>query len=201
MIKIYFTFFLILSFITSNAQNAFMKDSTYRNGDIIFIKHKKANETNLLPIGKTSYTYVGVIFIENDMPYVYHAYEPVSKSPLGEFLGFSEGKDYVIKRLIDQSVLTTEAINTMRLFANANLGQHYDNQLKLGNDTYYNSEFVWKIYTSALGFPLAAPKEVKDYKLEDALRTEFLTEAYGESILKEKMIAVGDIYRSEFLEQ
>ena len=88
----------------------------------------------------------------------------------------------------------------MHTFAKAKLGSTYANQLNLNNENLYNPEFVWKIYKSALGLPLSAPEEVKECEIENSVITEFLTDAYGEAILNEKIVAVGDIFQSQFLE-
>jgi hypothetical protein len=183
-----------------NKENEEYTDSVYKNGDIIFIKNRQLEGNNLIPTGKTKYTYTGIIFLEGEQPYVYFAAEPVKKLPLNEFLKFTVDNKHVIKRLIDQSLLTSDALATMKSFANAKLGQHYDNQLKLSNDELYNAEFVWKIYKSCVGLPLSMPKELQEYKIDQEVNKEFLTEIYGPAILTEKMVAIGDIYRSNYVQ-
>jgi hypothetical protein len=173
---------------------------TYKNADIIFIKNKETKGKSLLPNGKSKFNYVGIIFIENNVPMVYHSSQPLSKSTLDDFLKLSSDGDFSVKRLIESELLSADIIGAMHTFAKAKLGSTYDNQLNLNNENLYNPEFVWKIYKSALGLPLSAPKEVKEYKVDNPVITEFLTDAYGETILNEKIVAVGDIFQSQFLE-
>jgi hypothetical protein len=151
-----------------------------------------------LPNGKTNFNYVGVIFTEDGVKMVYHATEPVSKCSLNEFIAMSEGNDYKIKRVNDAEALTEDVIKTMHTFAKAKLGNHYDNKLNLNNEDLYNAEFVYKMYQSSLGIMLVQPKPLSEYKT-DSNSLEFLKEAYGNEILAEKMVVIGDIYNSKYM--
>lgn len=174
-------------------------DTTFKNGDVIFIKNKKLIGNNLIPNGKTNFNYVGVIFIENGVPMVYHATEPVSSCNVDDFIAMSVDKHYKIRRLFEQQLLTPDVVATMRSFAKAKLQTHYDNKLTLNNDELYNAEFVYKMYQSCLGIPLTKPKTLSAYK-NDAASLDFLKEAYGDGIMTEKLVVIGDIYHSEFME-
>ncbi|MDO9001522.1 MAG: YiiX/YebB-like N1pC/P60 family cysteine hydrolase [Bacteroidota bacterium] len=199
-IKSLITFILIfmgLSIALSQTVDP-MLETQIKDGDIIFIKTDKAN--SLLPNGNSKFNYAGVIFLEDEVPMVYYATEPLKKINIDEFKKMSLGGDFIIKRLIEQEVLTKDVIDRMRGWAKAKLGVHYDNKIKLNNDELYNAEFVWKIYKSCLGLPLSEPKEIKEYKIEDANAKEFLIDAFGEKVFEEKIVAIGDLYRSTFLE-
>ncbi len=167
------------------------------DGDIIFIKNKKTG-ASLIPNGKTKFNYLGVIFIENGVPIVYHATEPVSSSNIDDFIGLSEGREYKIRRLYEQELLDKDVVSTMRSFAKAKLQMHYDNKLTLNNDELYNAEFVYKMFQQCLGIPLTKPKTLESYK-NDAASIDFLKDAYGPAILTEKMVVTGDIYNSEYV--
>lgn len=191
--------FLMVVISTSYAFSQEPVDTTFKNGDVIFIKNKKTTGNSLIPNGKTKFNYVGVIFIEKGIPMVYHATEPVSSCNIDEFINMSEGKDYKIRRLYEQNLLTDDVVATMRSFAKAKLATHYDNKLTLNNDELYNAEFVYKMYQSCLGIPLVKPKSLGELK-GDPASIEFLKDAYGANIVNEKMIVIGDIYHSEFME-
>lgn len=193
--------YLIIALVATNyfhAQNL-LSDSTFKDGDVIFIKNKKLIGSNLIPNGKTSFNYVGVVLIENGEPIVYHATEPVSSCSINDFLNLSEGRSYKIRRMYEQELLTKDVVATMRSFAKAKLQTHYDNKLTLNNDEFYNAEFVFKMYQACLGIPLTKPKPITAYK-PDAVALDFLKESYGAGILTEKLVIIGDIYNSEFLE-
>lgn len=190
---------IIATLTYSKAQTAEQADTTFKDGDVVFIKNKKMAGNSLIPNGKTRFNYVGVIFIENGVPMVYHATEPVSSCNIDQFISMSEDKDFKIRRLFEQNLLTKDVVSTMRSFAKAKLQTHYDNKLTLNNDELYNAEFVYKMYQSCLGIPLTKPKMLGDYK-NDAVSLDFLKEAYGDNILNEKMVVIGDIYNSEYME-
>lgn len=193
------TLMLTVSYTISLAQTTEEADTTFKDGDVVFIKNKKMVGNNLIPNGKTRFNYVGVVFIENGVAMVYHATEPVSSCNVAQFISMSENKEYKIRRLYEQNLLTKDVVSTMHSFAKAKLLTHYDNKLTLNNDELYNAEFVYKMYQSCLGIPLTKPKTLGDYK-NDPVSLDFLKEAYGDNILTEKMIVVGDIYNSEFME-
>jgi hypothetical protein len=171
----------------------------YCNGDVVFIKNTSLKSGNLIPNGKTKYNYVGVIFIEEGIPMVYHAMEPISKTPIETFLNMSESRDFKIKRLNEQHLLNKEVVETMHTFAKAKLNSHYDGRLSLNNDELYNAEFVYKMYQQALGIKLSEPKALNNLK-NDPLALDFLKEAYGDEILNEKMVVLGDLYHSVYME-
>lgn len=188
---------LVASFLISTPV---FSQNDLKDGDIIFIKHKDAKGKTLLPTGKSKFNYVGIVFTEQSAPMVYHATEPLTRSSLDDFMKLSDGKDAIVKHLAEEELLTREVVQTMHSFAVARVGSSYDNSLSLTNDAMYNAEFIWKIYQAGIGVPLCIPREIKDYKVESPAAIEFLKEAYGAEILTEKIISVGDLFQSQFLE-
>jgi hypothetical protein len=178
---------------------SFSFSQKYQNGDVIFINNKKSGSSPI-PNGKTKFNYVGVIFIENGVPMVYHATEPVSVSNIDDFVNMSVNKEFKVRRLYETELLNPDVVATMRSFAKAKLQNHYDNKLTLNNDELYNAEFVYKMYQQCLGIPLTKPKTI-DYYKPDPTSLDFLKEAYGNAILTEKMVVIGDIYNSEYMMQ
>jgi len=172
----------------------------YKDGDIIFIKNKAIKGKTLLPNGKSKFNFAGIIFIEKDGPTVYYADEPFAKRSLPEFVSLSENREFEIKNLGDEEMLTNKVITAMHNFALEKLGTNYDNKLSLNSDDLYNAEFIWKIYNNTLELSLSIPREIKDYKVENSLAIDFLKDAYGPEILKEKIVSIGDLYQSQFLE-
>ena len=138
--KIHLILFFIFSglFVGYSQTVDAMLETQIKNGDIIFIKTNKAN--SFLPNGNSKFNYAGVIFLESDVPMVYYATEPLKKCNLEEFKKLSIGGEFMIKRLIEQEVLTEEVILRMSGWANAKLGIHYDNKINLNNDKIKNLE-------------------------------------------------------------
>lgn len=177
-----------------------LSSQTYHNGDVVFIKNKFSKGKSVLPNGKSKFNYVGILFIENKIPVVYHATEPLSKCTFSEFLDLSEEKEFKIKYLSEDELLNSEAIEKMHNYALTKLGSSYDNALSLDNDKLYNAEFVWNIYQNAIGLALCIPRPIKDFKDDNPVTIDFLTEAYGPGILEQKIISVGDLFQSQFLD-
>ena len=123
---------------------------TLKSGDIIFIINPAGQGKAIQLATKSKYTHVGIVFIEDGKPYVYHAVEPVSKSTLSEFIAMSEDGTYSIKRLKDQSLLTDKILKQMNAEANLKLGIHYDLGFNWSDEELYCSEYVWKLYDHSL---------------------------------------------------
>jgi len=169
-----------------------------RDGDIIFIVNPAGQGKAIQLATGSDFTHVGIVFIENGKPYVYHAVEPVSKNTLKEFAAMSADGSFKIKRLKNQELLTREKIDLMRAEAIKLLGKHYDYVFSWKDDEWYCSEFVWKIYDRQLGLHLGEPKAMKEYNLSDPKVRRTIEQRYGKEIpLEEKMISPGDIYKSE----
>lgn len=194
--KLITTPLLSLAFLASSIVYG---QSDLKDGDIIFIRNKETRGKSLLPNGKSKFNYLGVIFLESGKPYVYHAAEPFSKTPLDDFMKLAEG-DITVKHLSEEELLTQDVIGSMKSYAMAKVGTAYDNQINLNNNMLYNAEFAWKLYQTTLGLPLCIPREIKEYKVDNPATIEFLTDAYGPSVMNEKIVTVGDIYQSQFLE-
>jgi len=188
---------LFFSFSTQAQINA----SDVKNGDIVFIITPSGQGKAIQLATHSKYTHVGIIFIENGVPVVYHAVEPVSKNTLQEFIGMSVGGEYVIKRLRDQAPLTNGAVATMRNEAQQQLGKHYDLYFGWGDDRLYCSEYVWKLYNHALHLEVGPLKPLRSFDLSDRIVKQIMQKRYGNDIpLDEKMISPGDMFNSELLE-
>jgi hypothetical protein len=193
---------LLVFFVLSSS--VFYKNKTntsHKNGDIIFIVNPSGQGKAIQLATKSKYTHVGVIFFEDGKEVVYHAVEPVMKSTLKEFISMSADDKYEIKRLKDQTLLTTEVINKMLATARSKLGLHYDLSFSWDDTEMYCSEYIWKIYNKALNINVGSLKPLKEFDLSHPAVKAKLTERYGKNIpLNENMISPGDIYNSELLE-
>lgn len=132
---------------------------------------------------------------------VYHAIEPVSKDSFDDFIAMSTNKQYVVKRLKDQTLLTPIVINKMLQQAKKQLGMHYDIGFNWSDEELYCSEYVWKLYNKALNLEIGKLRPLKDFDLSHPAVKEIMEERYGKKIpYEEKMISPGDMYASDLLE-
>lgn len=176
-------------------------DPQLKNGDIVFIESSSGQGQAIQLATKSKMTHVGIVFIENGRPVIYHAVEPVMKSSVAEFRTMSSNDKLYVKRLKDQSLLTEENINKMLKEARSKLGVHYDYLFDWTDDQLYCSEFVWKLYNHNLGINIGTLKQLKDFDLSHPVVKFKLQERYGNNIpLKEEMISPGDMYTSELLQ-
>src|SRR3954469_9759771 len=76
-------------------------DKNPKNGDLVFIVNPSGQGKAIQLATKSKFTHVGIVFIENGKPVVYHAVEPVSKNSLEEFRAMSVDGKVEIKRLKD----------------------------------------------------------------------------------------------------
>jgi hypothetical protein len=173
-----------------------------QNGDIIFIVNPAGQGKAIQLATKSKYTHVGIVFIENGKTYVYHAVEPVTKSELEDFVAMSADGTYSIKRLKDQSVLTSTVISQMKKEATQKLGIHYDLGFNWSDEELYCSEYVWKLYEHSLKLEIGKPRPMKEFDLSHPKVKYIMEQRYGKDIpYNEKMISPGDMYNSAYLEE
>lgn len=176
-------------------------DPVLMNGDIIFIVNPAGQGKAIQLATKSKYTHVGIVFIENGKTFVYHAVEPVMKSELKDFVAMSADGSFSIKRLKDQSLLTNEVIEKIRVNAAKQLGIHYDLGFNWSDEELYCSEYVWKLFERNLNIELGKLRPLKDFDLSHPTVKKIMKARYGNNIpYNEKMISPGDMYDCALLE-
>ncbi len=174
--------------------------NNFKNGDIIFIESSSGQGKAIQLATKSKYTHVGIVFLENGKPFVYHAVEPVIKSNLDDFLNYSSNNKYLVKRLKDTALLTTDNVNKMKNKAIELLGKHYDIYFNWSESEYYCSEYVWKIYNQFTKLEIGNLRPLKDFDLSSPIVKEIMKKLYGSQIpLDEKMISPADMANSSLL--
>lgn len=172
-----------------------------KNGDLIFIENPGGQGKAIQLATGSKYTHVGIVFIENGTPMVYHAVEPVSRNTVKEFVSMSANGKYEIRRLKDQSSLSPELVSRMQKEARSKLGIHYDMGFSWDDEQLYCSEFVWKLYAHALRIHLGEPRPLKTFDLSDPRVMSIMEQRYNGKIpLEEQMISPGDMFDSGLLE-
>jgi len=175
---------------------------TLKSGDIIFIVNPAGQGKAIQLATKSKYTHVGIVFVENGKIYVYHAVEPVTKSELEDFVAMSADGTYSVKRLKDQSVLTSSVLVQMKNEAVQKLGIHYDLGFNWSDEELYCSEYVWKLYEHALKIEIGKLRPLKEFDLTHPKVKYIMEQRYGKDIpYNEKMISPGDMYNSTLLEE
>lgn len=199
----YFISFLFILFAAFNFsfEKLPTNKSLLKNGDLLFIVNPSGQGKAIQLATHSKYTHIGIVFIEDGKTMVYHAVEPVTKSSLEEFIAMSADKNYEVKRLKNQSMLTNQIVTSMRTNAKKDLGKHYDLGFSWDDDKLYCSEYVWKIYKRTLNIEIGTLKPLNSFDLSHPAVKEKLKERYGDQIpMNEQMISPGDMFESTLLE-
>jgi hypothetical protein len=173
-----------------------------RDGDIIFQTTESESSRAIALATHSQYTHCGLIYSENNKMYVMEAVQPVSSTPLDEFIKRGKEHHYVIKRIKDaDSILTHDALSKMKSEEEKLKGKNYDIYFGWDDDKIYCSELVWKVYKRATGIELGKPEKLKDFDLTDPLVKNQLQHRYGKAIpYNEPVISPAQIFESDKLE-
>ncbi len=172
-----------------------------KDGDIIF-QTSQSKQCEAVRIATNSkFSHCGIIYIENDIPYVYEAVQPVKTTPLDEWITHGKNNDYVVKRLKNASTLLNKSIiNKMKIYGNEFYNKDYDLYFEWSDDKIYCSELVWKIYKNAVGIELCSLEKLKNFNLKDDKVKAILRERYGNNIpFNEKVVAPSQIVNSDLV--
>ncbi|HXB38964.1 MAG TPA: YiiX family permuted papain-like enzyme [Bacteroidia bacterium] len=173
-----------------------------KTGDILFISSASGQGKAIQLATKSKYTHVGIVFIENEITYVYHAVEPVMKSTLEEFLQFSSDGKFIAKRIKGNGTLSESANEKMHQMAIKLLGKHYDIYFNWKDDEWYCSEFVWKLYERNYKLEIGKLRPLKDFDLSSKEVKTIMKKRYGNKIpYNEQMISPQDMFDSYLLEE
>jgi len=171
------------------------------DGDIVFQTSRSSQSAAIQLASRSQYSHVGIIFLQEGVPFVYEAVGPVRYTPLQEWISQGEGGRYVVKRLRDADrILTAEAVARLRKAAQGFRGKPYDLVFEWSDDSIYCSELVWKIYDRALGVRIGQLQKLRDFDLSHPVVQAKLRERYGNRVpLNETVISPAAMFSSEIL--
>lgn len=176
-------------------------DSSFHNGDIIFQSSKSGQSYAIQLATHSIYSHCGLLFNDNGNWFVYEAVQPVTKTPVDEWIARGDNHYYVVERLKNaDKILTSEVIQKMRNSINKKLGKDYDMAFGWSDERIYCSELVWKAYNDATGLKIGNLKKLGDFDLSSPIVKKKLKQRYGNKIpLEEPMISPGNIFESDLL--
>ena len=172
-----------------------------QNGDIIFQTSQSAQSTVIQKVTKSKYSHMGIVYIQENQPFVYEAIGPVKLTPLSAWAARGVGGHYVVKRLKDaENKLTHESLNRMRKAGEAFAGKPYDLTFEWSDDRIYCSELVWKIYKRSLDIEVGQLQKMKDFDLSDPAVQAMVRTRFGNHIpAEETVISPAAIFASDRL--
>jgi len=171
-------------------------------GDIVFqVSNSPQSQAIQLATG-SKYTHMGIIYLKKGKPHVFEAIQPVTFTPLDEWIRRGQQQHVVIKRLRHtDSVLNAKNSQAMYDAIKQHMNKNYDFHFAWDDNKMYCSELVWKVYQQAFNIKLARLRQMRDFDLSHPIVKQALLERYGQHIpLGEYVIAPSDIFASELLE-
>lgn len=172
-----------------------------QDGDIIFQTSRSTQSTAIQLATGSRYSHMGVVYLNDEIPFVFEAVEPVKTTPLAEWIARGEDGHFVVKRLVDaRKVLTPEALEKMLAVGRTFEDKHYDLTFEWSDEKIYCSELVWKIYQRALGLEIGELETMADFDLSSPAVQAKLKERWGEALpLDELVISPVAMFESELL--
>lgn len=193
-------FLISLTFLSCQRKETDSLTKDLHNGDLIFQTSQSAQSQAIQLATKSKYSHCGIIFEQDGEYFVFEAIQPVQKTPLAKWIARGKDSHYVVKRLKDDKVLTTENLKKMQAAGKEIAGKDYDLYFEWSNDRIYCSELIWKIYKKGTGIEIGRLEELKDFDLTNPTVKAKLKERYGNNIPQhEKVISPAAMFNSELL--
>lgn len=172
-----------------------------KNGDLIFQTSQSSQSKAIQLATKSKYSHCGLIFKEGEDYFVFEAVQPVKFTPLDKWMVRGKDGSFVIKRLKNSDkILTSEAIERMKVIGDQFIGKSYDLTFEWSDDKIYCSELIWKIYQRATGLEIGKLQKLNDFDLMDHTVQAKMKERYGNRIpMDETVITPVAIFESELL--
>lgn len=172
----------------------------YQNGDIIFHSSLSDQSLAIQLVTQSPYSHVGILYEDQGEWYVYEAISTVQRTPIKRWIARGKDQHYVVKRLKNEALLTTERLKKMKAVGKQFQGKYYDLKFEWSDDKLYCSELVWKIYDQALGIELGKLQQLKDFNVSNALVQAKIKERYGKALpLEQWVISPARIFECEQL--
>ena len=152
-----------------------------QNGDIIFQESTSAQSRAVQLATHSDFSHMGIIYINEGMPYVFEAVQPVKLTELSKWIKRGKDGHYVVKRLKDSPrILTPQILNRMKEAGNRFLGKGYDIYFRWDDELIYCSELVWKVYKEGAGVELVSLQSLGVFDLSHPEVRRKIRERYGE---------------------
>jgi hypothetical protein len=194
-------FLIVASLLTSLCGCEKEKVYTPANGDIVFQISRSTQSRAIQLATHSQYSHMGIVYIENEKPYVFEAVEPVKSTPLSQWIARGEDGHFVAKRLAHGSkFITKESAIRMIEVGSQFKGKGYDLYFEWSDERIYCSELVWKLYQRALDIELCGLESFSDFDLSSPEVQTKIRERWGSSLpTDEPMVSPAAIYNSELL--
>jgi len=167
-------------------------------GDLIFQTSQSAQSQAIQLATHSPYSHCGLLLRQGGEWQVLEAIQPVSITPLEQWIARGKGRHFVVKRLHDADrVLTPAVVRRLVSTGRRYWGKPYDLYFGWGDDRIYCSELIWKVYERGLGRRLGQLQQLQDFDLRHPAVQAKLRERYGRKLpLTETVISPVSIFNS-----
>jgi len=186
---------------SQNDKILFTNDEKVQNGDLIFHISKSDQSEAIQLATKSDYSHCGLVYKKDNDFFVLEAIQPVSLTPLEEWIARGEKGHYVLKRLKNaEQILTADILKKMKVEGEKFMGKKYDQNFNWNDDQIYCSELIWKIYERATGIEIGKLEKLGDFDLSNNKVKTILEKRYGKNIpVNEIVISPASIFNSKLL--
>ncbi|RPI64642.1 MAG: YiiX family permuted papain-like enzyme [Lysobacterales bacterium] len=160
-----------------------------RNGDVVFQTSRSSQSLAIQLATKSPYSHMGIVYVREGDPFVYEAVQPVTLTPLAEWVARGERGHFVAKRLHDAtSRLTPEKLQAMREVGERFAGKDYDLYFEWSDERIYCSELVWKVFDEGAQIQLGSRQTIADFDLTHPAVQAKLKERFGDRIPRDEVV-------------
>ena len=173
-----------------------------QSGDIVFHVSKSGQSQAIQKATHSLYSHMGLVFVEDGIPYVFEAVQPVKKTPIKTWLSRGKGGHFVVKRLRNaKDLLTPAALGKLREVLEPFLGKSYDLYFEWSDDRIYCSELVWKAYHRSLGLEIGKKQKLRAFDFSDPVVKAKLAERWkgSQPNWEEPVISPQAMFESDLL--
>jgi hypothetical protein len=155
----------------------------FKNGDLIFQTSRSTQSSAIANATHSSWTHMGIVYLESGKPFVYEAAGKVKLTPLETWVKRGAKGKYVVKRLKDGGrILKTGVLKKMKKEGERLRGKPYDRYFGWSDKRIYCSELVWKIYHRGAGIRIGKLQKLKDFDLTGPETKAIMKRRYGDKI-------------------
>ena len=160
-----------------------------KNGDLIFQTSLSRQCKAVQLATRSIYSHCGIIYKEGNDLYVFEAIQPVTRTPLDEWVARGKDGKFVIKRLKNaEQILIPSTLVKMKEVGMQFNDKSYDLFFEWSDDKIYCSELIWKIYQRGAGIEIGKLQKLKDFDLSSEAVKQIMKERYGDEIPYEELV-------------
>ena len=160
-----------------------------REGDLIFQTSQSAQSQAIQLATHSPYSHCGMLLRQGGEWQVLEAVQPVSITPMEQWIARGKGQHFVVKRLRDADrVLTPTIVRRLRDTGRRYWGKPYDLYFGWSDERIYCSELVWKVYHEVTGRQIGRLQRLREFDLSHPAVQAKLRERYGRRLPLDELV-------------